>query len=174
MLDFQYQPMELSCLPHTKKPKLENTSSPCVLEESTDVDRNIYNGKALINVKHCPVTPERNIVTSSAMRSRSPVLSTGYNGVTRTKSGKYEARFSSCRVGCYVLAVDAALAYDAFLRSTGRKKHFLKINFKAEQDYMDARKNELKARGGGSVDLEKTLGYITSKVIEAKSKAHRT
>ena len=63
-----------------------------------------------------------------------------------------------------MLEADAALAYEAFLRSSGRKKHLTKINFKAEQDYIDAREHELEARGGLTVDLEKTLEHIPSKV----------
>ena len=47
-----------------------------------------------------------------------------------------------------------------FLRSSGRKKHFIKINFKAEQDYIDAQEHESKARGGLTVDFEKTLEYM--------------
>mmetsp|Transcript_23565 Transcript_23565/g.42187 ORF Transcript_23565/g.42187 Transcript_23565/m.42187 type:complete len:594 (-) Transcript_23565:209-1990(-) len=103
-------------------------------------------------------------------KKKSPTSRSGYNGVSRAKGGHYEARFSAYRVGSYVLKTDAALAYDAFLRASGQKKHFIKIHFKVEQDYIDAREHELKVRGGITVDLVKTLDYITSKVNDAVSK----
>ena len=104
--------------------------------------------------------------------------SSQYNGVSKTKSKKhggkgYEARFSKYRVGSYILEVDAALAYDGLVRASGWKDHYLKINFAAEQDYIDAREKELEARAL-DVELEETLAYITAKVGYAASKIRST
>eukprot|EP00580_Thalassiosira_gravida_P014975 CAMPEP_0201664614 /NCGR_PEP_ID=MMETSP0494-20130426/6017_1 /ASSEMBLY_ACC=CAM_ASM_000839 /TAXON_ID=420259 /ORGANISM="Thalassiosira gravida, Strain GMp14c1" /LENGTH=850 /DNA_ID=CAMNT_0048143409 /DNA_START=174 /DNA_END=2726 /DNA_ORIENTATION=+ len=129
---------------------------------------------------------------SSSTSSPSIVKFNGVSKISKAKGHKYEARFSSVRLGSYVLKADAALAYDGYVRSSGRKKHFGKINFQVESDYLVARELELEGRGLGnianssnggstgssislkSIDLEDTLEYISTKVNNAVEKTrHR-
>mmetsp|Transcript_48398 Transcript_48398/g.102924 ORF Transcript_48398/g.102924 Transcript_48398/m.102924 type:complete len:702 (+) Transcript_48398:74-2179(+) len=152
------------CLPPTKTQELEPKILP-TLEESAQADLKLLKEALSIN------TPNKKPAKGDP---KSPFgASSGYNGVSKiskTKGHKYEARFSGHRLGTYCLKADAALAYDGFVRSSGRKRHFVKINFKAQQDYLDARASELKARGDLAVDLEITLDYISAKVNAAVSK----
>ena len=101
-------------------------------------------------------------------------LSSKYNGVSKTKERKsigssmFESKFARYRMGCYVLEVDAALAYDGVVRSSGRKEHFCKINFTTQGDYLNARNEECASRGI-DMDLEDSLGAVTARVNDAKN-----
>jgi len=157
------------------------------------------------NIKSCPhkkhheakmSNPIKKITvpTSSSTSSSSIVKYNGVSKISKAKGHKYEARFSSVRLGSYVLKADAALAYDGYVRSSGRKKHFGKINFQVESDYLVARELELEGRGLGnidnggnggsssnggsnislkSIDLEDALEYISTKVNNAVEKTRR-
>jgi len=62
----------------------------------------------------------------SAIKNKSPTSLFGYNGVSKSEGGRYEARFSTYRVGSYVLKADAALAYDAFWDPVDRRNILLR------------------------------------------------
>lgn len=115
---------------------------------------------------HKDYSPTNKITKPSTASSR-------YNGVSKKKGDKrYKSKFSGYSLGSYILETDAALAYDALVRASGRKGHVNKINFSAQQDYMEARECELKARDI-SVDLEEILEYISSKVKGGKEEVRR-
>ena len=152
-----------------KKQKLESEdpATSCVVEENAEVGWKILEEMPGDDAFH----------DDSATKNQSaPSASPRFNGVSKMsklKGHKYEARFSSYRLGSYVLKADAALAYDGFVRSSGKKKCISKINFKVERDYLDARESESSAKGGTAVDLEEALNYISSKVNTAVSKTRR-
>lgn len=103
-------------------------------------------------------------------KEKAKYIPSQYTGVKSRRTGSlFEARFSTNRLGSYVLESDAAVAYDGFVRKSGRKGHFSKINFASQQDYMDAREKELDVRGL-DVDFYKTLAVIESRVEDAASK----
>ena len=93
--------------------------------------------------------------------------SSRYNGVCirNVKScSSFEASFLAFRLGNkYPLETDAALAYDSAIRARGLKEHYRKINFATENDYLQAREEEMKNRDK-STDLGLTLGIMIKSV----------
>ena len=93
--------------------------------------------------------------------------SSRYNGVyiRNTKHDSFfEASFLAFRLGNkYTLQTDAALAYDSAIRARGLKEHYRKINFDTQEDYLQAREEEMKNRGI-SICLEETLVGLISTV----------
>ena len=75
---------------------------------------------------------------------------------------RFEAKLSGYHLGLYVLETDAALAHDGAARAlvSGKDCHS-KINFSMQREYMNAREEELEARGI-SVELEETLAFISA------------
>ena len=58
---------------------------------------------------------------------------------------------------------DAALVYDAAVRAQALTKHYEKINFATEKDYLEARTKELQNRDKGT-DIGLTLGIMINAV----------
>ena len=77
----------------------------------------------------------------------------------------FETQFSNYRLGVYSLETDAALAYDSAIRARGLEKHYNKINFDTKEDYLQARKKEMKVQSL-DVDLEDALTNITDIVAK--------
>ena len=103
---------------------------------------------------------------------------TVYNGVCLVKrkdmtKSTYEGKFSRHRLGTYKLATDAALAYDSMIRAIGSSEHHPKINFRHQNEYLRARKEEMKAKGI-SIDLDDSLHRLTERVEQAAAKEYKS
>jgi hypothetical protein len=100
-----------------------------------------------------------------------------YVGVTYNKThAKYQACITHYRkqhyLGRYKLAVDAALAYDESARLL--KGTSWKVNFQTREAYEEAKMRELESIGvigQRTIDLEKSMATVASKVEEIASKA---
>lgn len=99
--------------------------------------------------------------------TKSPTATSIYNGVYRDFSNKrstvFDSRFLDIRLGRFILETDAALVYDSAIRAQALKKHYEKINFATEKDYLQAREEEMKNRDKGT-DLGLTLGIMIESV----------
>ena len=109
---------------------------------------------------------------------KNPGASTVYNGVCLVKrkdmtKSTYEGKFSRHRLGTYKLATDAALAYDSMIRAIGSSEHHPKINFRHQNEYLRARKEEMKAKGI-SIDLDDSLHRLTERVEQAAAKEYKS
>ncbi|KAL3780258.1 hypothetical protein HJC23_007040 [Cyclotella cryptica] len=114
--------------------------------------------------------------TSKSVRRKKKMYS-DYVGVTYNKThAKYQACITHYRkqhyLGRYKLAVDAALAYDESARLL--KGTSWKVNFQTREAYEEAKMRELEsigAIGQRTIDLEKSMATVASKVEEIASKA---
>lgn len=89
-----------------------------------------------------------------------------YKGVHVQSSGSNAtAQFLNYRLGKFTLQSDAALAYDSAIRARGLEKHYNKINFDTKEEYLQARKKEMKLQSL-DVDLEDALLDITDMVAK--------
>ena len=89
-----------------------------------------------------------------------------YKGVHVQSSGSNAtAQFLNYRLGNFTLQSDAALAYDSAIRARGLEKHYNKINFDTKEEYLQARKKEMKVQSL-DVDLEDALSDITDVVAK--------
>ena len=166
----------------TKQSPRSTITSPSAKQDNLAKVSSTISPSAALNTnakrvqKVVTVTPSQNLSPTTKSDKQPPRSLAGYHGVSRTKSSKYEARFKAVRVGTYILKSDAALAHDGMLRKSGVKKDLYKINFVKRQDYMTARKFELKSRSlaeDGLLDLVTTLNFIETKVDEAIAKYRR-
>ena len=77
----------------------------------------------------------------------SGATSSAFHGVSKKHNErKFVARFRHHHLNSFILEADAALSFDGAVRAYGMETYYPKINFDTMQDYMTARKKELKMR----------------------------
>ena len=110
----------------------------------------------------------------TVLTKKTKIASSSYHGVSKAKSAKkFEVRFRHHYLGLYTLEVNAALVFDISLRAlVGPEKDYSKVNFATAQDYMKARKKELKIRCN-TIDPKDAVAEL-SRVKEAVSKFANT
>ena len=107
--------------------------------------------------------------TSKKKKIVTPSTTSQYHGVYM-KRFKHEddvfvSQFCDYRLGSYYLETDAALVYDSAIRARGLEEHYNKINFDTKEEYLQARKKEMKVQSL-EVDLEEALVFMKDMIAK--------